>query len=82
MNAIADVMRGGKDMVSEEWMTAAFDHLKSSGNVFDVDKDVIQETLKSIDELTNARPEDKPEIAALKRKRIRNMKDCTSNYQS
>ncbi|MDC8446085.1 MAG: hypothetical protein LV471_09205 [Nitrosomonas sp.] len=65
MKAFADVMRNGGTTTNEEWMALAFEHFKSSGAVFDVDKDVIQETLKSIDELTMRRIENDPEIVEL-----------------
>lgn len=52
---------------NQEWMASAFEHFKSSGFTFDVDRDVVLETMKSIDELTNKPPEDTPEIAELRK---------------
>lgn len=70
MGAISDVMRNsnsGNAATKEEWMVSAFEHFKSSGFAFDVDRDVVLETMKSIDDLTNKPVEDTPEIVALKK---------------
>lgn len=65
-SSFAKILRGsGKS--NQEWLISAFEHFKSSGFAFDVDRDVVLETMKSIDELSSARPEDTPEISALKK---------------